>query len=585
MEDRPETYSIPSSTECLSNFRLFLTTALCLFASYTTAQDIQEMAEQRPVTIRGSLEARAMFYDANGIANRFLPSNYLISGSPVLSLYGIDVPVYFSFSRQQSSFTQPFNQFGLSPHYKWLTVHAGYRNLHYSSFTLADHTFLGGGIDLKPGKWRISAMYGRFNKATPLDTVRNLYIENFAYRRTGFAVRAGYGSENNFFELISLKARDDDRRIEVTSQAWLDSMRITPAENWVTGYRTRFTFLKGKFIFDSDGGLSLYTRDVNAPAIEDSTLRSDVQPFQRFADVNYSSELYGAVQASITYSISVIKLKLQYRLVEPGYTSMGAYFLNNDLENWTIGPTIILANGRVRFTGSLGFQRDNLQDLKRATSRRVIGAGNLSADLTESLGFDLSYTNFSNTQHARSIRFADSLRIAQSTVNLSLSPRYMIANELHNHTVVASLNFNRFEELNPDRSLEVTGNNITTKTYFLTYQIGFLASRSTLYGTLNYAELGNELINDENAGLTIGGSKRFSGGKINLAISSGYLLSNRNGEDGHILNQSLQVRFSPLQAHGFHLNVSYLGNYPEQESEWQRKFTEIRGEVGYTFNF
>jgi len=39
----------------------------------------------------------------------------------------------------------------MSPYYKWITIHVGYRNINYSQFTLAGHTILGAGIELHPG--------------------------------------------------------------------------------------------------------------------------------------------------------------------------------------------------------------------------------------------------------------------------------------------------------------------------------------------------------------------------------------------------------------------------------------------------
>jgi hypothetical protein len=563
---------------------------LCLFALLMAAQsgqtqDLAQLDQVKPFDIQGNIEARAVFYDANGIPARYLPFNYLISGTPVLSVYSVQIPVYFSFSRQQSSFTQPFNQFGLSPQYKWITVHGGYRNLHYSPFTLAGHTFLGGGVDLRPGKWRFSGMYGRFNKATVLDTLQGVYIENFSYKRIGYAARVGYGTDASYFDLIALHAQDEPGSAPAARAALLDSLKITPAENWVTGYQTRLTFLQGKLIFESDGAVSIYTADRRLPAIEDSTLRDDLSFVERFVHVNYSTEIYSAFQASLAYRVKRMGVKLQYRRIDPGYRSMGAYFLNNDLENWTVNPTLTLWQGRIRFVGSLGFQRDNLQDKKRATSHRVIGAANLTADLTERWGIDLSYTNFSNTQRAGTVRFADSLRVAQSTQNLSISPRYMKLTALHSHSVLLSFNLNTFRELNDQRTLEGTGNDITTQTYFATYQLGFTAARASLFLTANYARLGNDQLQDRNSGLTLGASKPFAAGKVVLTGSTGYILSDRNGEQGYMLNESLQVRYTLHPKHSVQAMVVFLGNYPDQVSEIQRRFTELRAEIGYNFNF
>jgi len=556
-----------------------------LVIRFAEAQDLGHISEQKPVEVHGGVDARMIFYDANGITPRYLPFNYYLTGSPVLSLYGVEIPIYFSFSRQQSSFIQPFNQFGLSPHYKWVTVHAGYRNLQYSPFTLAGHTFLGGGVDLHPGKWRVSGMYGRFNKATVLDTLQGIYIENFSFKRTGYAFKVGYGTADRYIDFIALRAKDHAGSAPFSEESWLDSMKISPAENLVSGYQMRYSFLEGKLSVESDGALSVYTADARLDGISDSTSAESLTSLERFLTINYSTEVYAAFQASATYRLKLMSLKLQYRYVEPGYKSMGAYFLNNDLENWTINPSLILANGNIRFTGSLGFQRDNLQNLKRATSHRVIGAANLTAELSEKIGIDLSYTNFSNTQRARTVRFADSLRVAQSTQNFSISPRYMKSTPLHSHSVMLSFNFNKFEELNAQRTLEGTGSDILTQTYFATYQVGFLASRSSLFATLNYARLGNDLIKDQNSGITLGGTKSLASNRIIITASSGFIFANRNGGRGRILNESLQARFLAHPKHSFQSMIVFLGKYPEKESELQRRFTEIRAEVGYNFNF
>ena len=573
--------------KCLGKHRYLLASCILVtaFATSTCAQDIERLADQKALSIHGGIDARAIFYKASGIAPRYLPFNYFLTGTPVVTLYGIQVPLYFSFSRQQNSFTQPFNQFGLSPEYKWVTVHAGYRNLQYSPFTLAGHTFLGAGIDMRPGKWRIGGMYGRFNKATVLDTLQGVYIENFSFRRTGYAAKVGYGTDQSYFDIITLRAKDHPQSVQGSEQTSLDSMHITPAENWVNGFQGRIALLKGKLIVEIDGAFSLYTNDTRLGAIADSSLNDEIKRFERFTTVNYSSELYGAFQASVAYKVRFMSLKLQYRFVDAGYKSMGAYFLNNDLENWTINPSFNLAQGMIRFYGSLGVQRDNLQNTKRATAHRIIGAANLSAQFTDNFGVDVSYTNFSNTQRARTIRFADSLRVAQSTQNFSFSPRFTKVTALHSQSIFLSLNMNIFKELNQNRSPEGAGNDISTKTYFATYQLGFLASRSSIFLTLNHTRLGNDVIKDRNTGLTVGGTKSFSNNKFVLTASSSYLRSNRNGEPGYILNESVQARYNAHAKHSFPLIITFLGNYPKGQSDLQRKFTEIRAEVGYNFNF
>ncbi|HLL95708.1 MAG TPA: hypothetical protein VK404_12060 [Spirosoma sp.] len=150
----------------------------------TYAQDLSTLGKQKPVTLNGGLSVRTIFYSAKGIEARRQPFSYVVTGAPVLSLYGWSVPVSFVFSEQERSFRQPFNQFGMSPTYKWVTLHAGYRNLSFSPYTLAGHTILGGGVELTPGIFRFGFVYGRLNRATAVDTTSGL-LEPFNYTRWG----------------------------------------------------------------------------------------------------------------------------------------------------------------------------------------------------------------------------------------------------------------------------------------------------------------------------------------------------------------------------------------------------------------
>ncbi len=370
-----------------------------LTALTTHAQSVEGMLKAHPVTFSGNVSATAIFYDAKGIPSRYLPFNYVIAGSPTLSVYGMQIPFSFVIGKQQSSFTQSFNQFGMSPTYKWITVHAGYRSLSFSPYTLAGHTFLGGGVELNPGKFRFAAIYGQFNKATAQDTAQSLYFSNFSYKRTGMSIRIGYGTENNHFDLIALRAKDDANSLKI-SKGLADSSGITPADNTVAGYALRFSFWRQRLSIESNGSLSLYTSDINAPKIQDSNYEKTVKDLTSIATVRTSSEAYAAIDAAIRYKTKNFSVRLQFRHVDPGYQSMGAYFLNNDLENYTVAPAFTIWKHRIRFSGSLGFQKDDLAKTKRANAHKWIGSSNLSADFTDRLGLDLNYSNFNYSNYS-----------------------------------------------------------------------------------------------------------------------------------------------------------------------------------------
>jgi hypothetical protein len=565
--------------------RVTVTTIMILLicsAGYT--QQVEQMIKAKPVGFSGSFDATTIFYGADGIPNRYLPFNYVITGSPTLSLYGIQIPFSFIIGKQQSSFTQPFNQFGLSPSYKWITLHAGYRNLTWSPLTLGGHTFLGAAVELNPGKFRLGAMYGQLNKATALDTTQTLYFSNFNYRRTGMAARIGYGTEQSFFDLIALKAKDEEGSLKGAHKGMADSLGVAPAENIVTGYNMKISLWKNRIIFESDGALSLYTNDIDALPVADSAYEKDIEKISRIVKVNTSSELYGAIQASIRYRSKFFSVRLQYRYIEPGYQSMGAYFLNNDLENYTIAPSFTAWKNRIRFNGSLGFQRDDLNGNKRAKARKVIGSANLSADLTQQLGLDLGFSNYSVNQSVKTIRFADSLKVVQSSRQISVMPRYTFSTGKLLHNILLAANLSQARELNPSRESALNAD-INTSNYMLTFQTNFPEAAASAYLSLNHTEMKSDLITDANHGLTIGGSKAWFRNKLNLSASTGYLLSKRNEEKGKILTGSVQAKYQFYGPHMLKLVGYYTGNRPDMNTAAYPRFTEWRVEAGYGFSF
>lgn len=560
---------------------LLLLLSLCALAG--NAQQVENMLSARPATLSGGINATAIFYHARGIPNRYLPFNYVLSGSPVLSIYGMQVPFSFIIGKQQSSFAQPFNQFGLSPTYKWITVHAGYRSLTFSPYTLAGHTFLGAGIELNPGKFRFAAIYGQFNKATALDTAQSLLFSNFSYKRMGMSMRIGYGNENSYFDLIALKAKDRPESLKI-SKGLADSSGITPSENTVAGYALRLSFWRQRLTLESNGAVSLYTNDLNAPSIQDSSYDKNVKDLNKLVNIRTSSEAYSAIDAAIRYKTKDFSVRLQYRHVDPGFTSMGAYFLNNDLENYTIAPSFIAWKHRIRFSGSLGFQRDDLSKNKRARANKVIGSANLSADLSDRFGIDLSYSNYSVNQTVKTIRFADSLKIVQSSSQLSFTPRYTIIGTTLSHTLLFSANLSKAKELNPAREDSINGD-INTDNYILNYQLSFIPQQASAYLSFNHTRMKSQVLTDGNDGVTLGLAKSWLKNKLNLSASGGWLLSKRNEEKGRIITGNLQCRYNFIGRHVFRAVAYYTDSRPDSPTPVYPAFSELRAELGYGFSF
>src|SRR5437773_1800751 len=143
----------------------FLVLSVFLSVNAVLAQDLGNLGEQKPFSLDGSITLSGTKYSVSGAPARRPPTSWTIVGTPTLSFYGISLPFNFILSDQESDFRQPFDQIGVSPNYKWATLHLGYNSLNYSKYTLAGITFLGVGVDLDPEPLRLSVMYGRFQRA------------------------------------------------------------------------------------------------------------------------------------------------------------------------------------------------------------------------------------------------------------------------------------------------------------------------------------------------------------------------------------------------------------------------------------
>lgn len=540
----------------------------------TVAQDVSALASQKPFEIRGSFDVRLIGYSVNGAAARRSPFSYVLSGSPVLSIYGIVVPLSFTYSEQQRSFSQPFNQFGMSPTYKWITVHGGYRNINFSPYTLAGHTMLGGGIELRPGKLRLGFMTGRLNRATTIDTTTGT-LQPFSFSRHGTAIKIGYGTESSHFDLSVLSAKDSEKGFKGS----LDSGHVRPASNVVIGTDMKVTFAQKFFVF-LDAGLSLYTRD-HGNTQEIFSQEED----QRYLDflkkllpVNATSEYYFAYSGGLGFRDRNFSLNLTYKHVDPRFESMGAYFFQNDLTSITIAPTLNALKGRLRLSGSLGIQDDNTMKQKEATTRRIIGMANVNWDMTDKFGLDANYVNFSSNSQPTVTLIENKYLLTQTNNNLSFTPRLILPGENATQVLMLSYNLSDLSDLNQETQQR---NDITSSVAFLNHNLTLNRLGLSIMSGLNYISNRTSVGTFNNYGVSLGLARSFS--KVQLSTQNSWMATRTpgiEGSGGSILNLGGNLSYQPKGKQRVSLRLNYLSNGTNLQ-----KYTETTGELGYGLSF
>ncbi len=550
---------------------------IMLYSISSYSQDLTDIKSKKPFEYSGTIDLRGISYTAKGIDPRRNPYTFVITGAPVLSFYGFTVPVSFSYSPQGASFNQPFNQVGLSPKYKWITLHGGYRNVSFSPYTLAGHTLLGGGFELTPGKFSVGFMTGRLNKSTTIDTLSG-YVRPESFSRYGTAIKLGYGTQEKMVNLSFLSAKDSEKGFKGN----MDSTTVNQAANTVLGGDFKY-ILFNKLSIYGDGAISIYTKNIHSDLeIDLDSSRKALKKLKNLFDLNATSEYFLAYSGGIGYVERLFSIRATYRKVEPNFQSMGAYFFQNDLQQITINPGLVLLQGKLRFNGSIGLQKDNLKNRKLAQTKRVISMANLNWDISTKFGLDANYTNFTMNSEPTVAMVDNKFLLAQTNENLSVTPRFILSSAASTQIFILSYNGSRLKDLNEDTAEE---NDIFSSVAMLNYTLTLNPTSLSINATVNYVNNKMSVGNISNQGISIGASKGFLKNKILIGTQNSYTRSQLINGDGTIMNFSVSGSYAPFKAHRFNLRASSMSNSAKRENMDPLKYSEFTAEIGYTFSF
>lgn len=561
---------------------------VCIFLKLQ-AQDIDNIIHSKPFKIKGSASLQGIYMQQplNGsLRGSTSPFNFIATGSPTISIYGFDIPLQFIFSPQAAQFQQPFNQFSLSPHYKWATAYLGYQNLSYHPYTLSGHTIYGAGFEISPKKLKLGIMYGRFAKASAIDTITQT-LQPASFSRKGFAAHLGLGSAKTFVDFSLVSAKDDSTSLGL-SKSNLDTLSkkfgqyIQPSANVVVGVNCRLNLFKNMFV-EGVGAVSLFTRDVrNNVSIDTGDYKEIIQKINQFIPINLTSEYYKAYQTAVGYAAKNWSLKLQYQHIDPGYQSMGAYYINNDVENYTISPSVFLFKRKLSIASSVGFQNDNLNGMKSQTSSRIISSIAINALMSKHFNVSANYSNYNINLTPTAQRIADTLRVVQNNKNFSITPIYNFLKGNTNNTIVICFNANNMNDYNNMYAVGKQYRIISSYLAFINYKVSFVKQNIGVQTGLNYNNIITDGLQDNNLGLTLGYDQLFLHKKLAFSIVATYLNGERNNNSTSTVNSSLQMSYQISKNNSFSIRGGYNNTNIAGNSQ---NISYTRIDAGYSIQF
>jgi hypothetical protein len=522
-----------------------------------------------------------MGYTVSGIPARRDPFYWLLSGNLTLSYWQITAPFSFTLSQQDQTFRypQPFNQFGVSPNYKFVTLHLGYRSMNFSEFTLAGTIFLGVGLDVVPpnSPVKVSAMYGRLAKARVVGGLNDLEFGVPSFERWGFGTKVTIGRNGQETDLILFRGRDDPSSLPDTLAA---ALNVSPAENFVWGVNVRRNIGK-RFNVNAEYALSAYTKDIRDPEVELTSYKY-ANYLGNLYTPTISSQFNAAFQGQVSYKAERYQLNFKYRRLGPEFKTMGSPFMNNDFEDITGGGATAFFDNKLNVSANVGVQKNNLDHTQETQVKRFIGSINTSFIFSDKLNVSLSYSNFnSSTKLDRFYQQSqadqvDSLLFLQVTNSINAT----INCNLGQGDITRSIILNN--------AYQVASDNQNNKSVFYNINAGYQVNStpSNLNYNINVNLNSNQVADIKNisAGPTATISKLFFNKKIKSNVSTACLQSYQSGDR---ISTTITARagcsYATQTKHTFGLDISWLRRTSDLETS--PSFSEFRAGVTYNYSF
>jgi hypothetical protein len=306
-----------------------------------------------------------------------------------------------------------------------------------------------------------------------------------------------------------------------------------------------------------------------------------------------SSSYYHAYKANITYQAEAYSVGVGYERIDPQYRTLGGYFFNNDLENITVNAATALFQGKVNVAANVGTQRDNLDDSKISTMRRLVASANVAVAPSPKLNLAFAYSSFQTFTNIRS-QFVDinqltpfdnldTLNFTQISQNVSANAMYLLGNNKNRRQ---SINMNLTVQDAADKQGGGEQNsglqfyNINTA-----YSISLTPQSLTLSAAFNMNISDGTALDSRTLGPTISASKQLFNKKFRTTASVSKNESYANGvHTNSILNGRISGIVSVKKKHNINLGLVLVNRKSKQEGG-AKEFTEFTGTLGYSYSF
>jgi len=539
------------------------------------AQDIDLENFYKPnFKITGNVNANMMYYKSN-MPNQREPFTYLLSGNLNISAFNFNVPLFYSITNQgkTSGYTSPFdfNRLSIMPKYKWVKAYIGNGSMSFSPYTLSGIPFKGLGFELTPkSPFKIALMGGQLLKAVEADEALGGIP---VYERYGYGTKISFEKPQYKIGWIGFYAKDKENSLNNPV------IGVTPKENIVNSLIFSSSFIKN-LNFNVEYALSIVTDDIRSPKLTGENYTDKLFPTKE------TTQFFNALNVNFDYNIQKSIIGVTYERIDPNYSTLGAMYFNNDLENIVLRFARPFYQDKITMSTSLGYQRDDLASVKKQESKRIVGSINLGYRITDQINFTGSYSNFTSYTNKKLDQFelinnpnvvpSDTLDYRQLSQNANMNLSYVFGKKRNQNL---NLNYSIAGQANEQGGVIRVGQASTIQNFNMSHSINFLESKFALNSSLNFTT--NEVSKNDNSslGASAGISKKFLKEKLNTNFGVLYNNSKGNTNSSDVFGAKFNSSYVLLQKHN--LNMSIISMYRTSTSA--ENFNDITATINYSY--
>lgn len=556
----------------------FILTLVIYFSliSKAISQDVSELKNAKPIKVNGNLYSSFSYVASDNTTLQ--PFSYNAGININFNLYNsLNIPLNFAYSNFGANFnTINFTRFGISPSYKSLKVHAGYRSYVLSPYLMSGLTILGGGIELSPKKFQFLAFYGKVNDPYTIGNdiliLKNSDLDFFNRKAYGFKI--GFGKNTNRIGIAAFHAKDD---LLTGSVDTLSRYNIRGKENFGLGLDLNQNFLKVISV-NANAAISILTNDINGNAIEDSNAVKWINRTSFITTINSSTRYGLAYDGKISFKINSFIVGLKYQHIDPFYSSLGINYLQTNFDNYLIDITGSLLKSKLNLASNFGVQFVNKSGFTGLPQKRIVANINSNINFTKALNLNANYSNLIQNSNPQIGELNDSLLFTTNNVGWNGTLVYKMGKgKIKPHSININASNSAFDVISNDKTT-ISSNNTS---YNLNYKFQQKSSWSYGAGIQYSISENNVLPSIKRAGLLFNIGKNINDA-INLRINSSYRTNETQAnKDGYIINGSAIFTYQVKKKHNFSFNTSQL----IRKTSILSAKNETRFRVNYNYNF